>query len=243
MNRLTRWLRRVVLAMLLIVCALWLTAYAREWLLRRRAERLLADIQALQVHQSTWLDAQRLITRWGAWGSYEGSCTSTKCDYSIGMSDSIPWEYHFPWEFEGSVWEGSHRFARMVDRLGLRASFIRTYFRVSKGVVTSKSFDAWILTPARYWDDPNSKVPGQLSAGVLEGPRLFGILTDTYYGDVDSVAGLYTNGGIFISSTPEEPVGHRQALMTFHLGCIDRWTPCLSQEELVPNGALEAYAR
>ncbi len=37
--------------------------------------------------QSTWSDAQRLMSRWGKSGHYDGTCTATDCDYTIRVSD------------------------------------------------------------------------------------------------------------------------------------------------------------
>jgi hypothetical protein len=242
MRRLTRWLGRIIAGALLIAFALWLVAYGRQWLLRSRAERLLADIQALQVQKSSWADAQRLMTRWGAWGSYEGSCTPAKCYYFVWMHDAIPWEYRFPWEDEFGHDDSPHRLARMLDRIGLRTSVVHAAFSVSNGTVVSKHFDMMVLTPVRYWNDPDEKVRIQLTAGASEGSRL-NVLPDTYYGDIYSVALFDSRGGVLADSTPMEPLKHRKALMAFRLNCISQWSPCLQQKEILPQAAAEADAR
>ena len=55
------------MVLVLLVGAGWLTIEARQWLFRTRAEALLADIKFLELHQSSWPDAQKLMTRWGKW--------------------------------------------------------------------------------------------------------------------------------------------------------------------------------
>jgi hypothetical protein len=56
-------------------------------LTRLRMQHLLADFHSIYPNQSTWPDAQRLMTRWGRWGHYDGTCTPTDCDYTIRVSD------------------------------------------------------------------------------------------------------------------------------------------------------------
>jgi hypothetical protein len=51
-----------------------------------QAERLMADVQALKLRQSNWLEAERLISRWGKYGHYEGHCDASFCRYSIGLN-------------------------------------------------------------------------------------------------------------------------------------------------------------
>ncbi len=56
------------------VCALMIALAAliviQQHILGWRAERLLADVRALDLGKSTWVDAQSIMTRWGAWGFY-----------------------------------------------------------------------------------------------------------------------------------------------------------------------------
>ena len=50
---------------------------ATESALRWRAEQLLADMHQIRLYQTTWADAQRLMHHWGAWGQYDGPCTTS----------------------------------------------------------------------------------------------------------------------------------------------------------------------
>jgi hypothetical protein len=56
-------------------------------LTRLRMHYLLADFHSIYPTQSTWSDAQHLMTRWGRWGHYDGTCTWADCDYTIHVSD------------------------------------------------------------------------------------------------------------------------------------------------------------
>lgn len=84
-----RVLRVAGVVVLALVAALAVFVQIQQRILRWRAERLLADMRELQSHKGTWADAQKIMTRWGAWGSYEGACTQEQCDYYIRIQDSV----------------------------------------------------------------------------------------------------------------------------------------------------------
>ena len=90
-----KWVLRILRGAGLAVLAVVLLAFAavqtQQWLLRWRAERLMADMHQIRLYQSTWADAQRLMNRWGAWGHYDGSCKATSCRYEIDLMDACWW--------------------------------------------------------------------------------------------------------------------------------------------------------
>jgi hypothetical protein len=61
----------LLFAVLVILLAAFIQIQAH--LLRHRAEALLSDIRRLEVRKSTWANAQNFMSRWGAWGHYDGS--------------------------------------------------------------------------------------------------------------------------------------------------------------------------
>ena len=84
------WVRAVhvgVAAAVFLVLGVAVSVNLQQCVLRWRAGQLLAEIRAIQMGHSTWGDAQRLMHRWGAWGRWEGSCTSQSCDYQIVLQD------------------------------------------------------------------------------------------------------------------------------------------------------------
>jgi hypothetical protein len=230
MTTFRRWVSGALLLLLLLLVALWGTQEIRQQLLRARAERLLADIQSLNVSQSNWADAQRLVTRWGRWSDGTEPCTSGECEYDIVLQDAIPFEYGSEMD------ESSHPFARLVDRLGLRSSAILAAFDVRHGVVTRKRFTVFVPRPVRFWSD---HVGSQLVAGAMEGPNFFGVNLDLYSGNIYSHVGEGAHGNLFAESTPLEPLQHRQELMAFRLNCIDQWFPCTEKAQLAPQAAAE----
>ena len=79
--------KRVGLAALALLFAAVISIQVQQRIFRYRAEHLLADMQAIRLHQSSWRDAQALLHRWGAWGHYDGTCTFTNCRYKIVLMD------------------------------------------------------------------------------------------------------------------------------------------------------------
>ena len=70
-------LRVVCLTSLSFVLLIIAAVQGQQYLLRWRAERLMADMHRIRLYQSTWADAENLMHRWGAWGHFEGTCTPT----------------------------------------------------------------------------------------------------------------------------------------------------------------------
>src|SRR3954453_18631427 len=50
-----------------------------QYLLRRKAERLLADLKSLEMRKSTYHDARQVIDRWKDSIGQEGSCQPSRC--------------------------------------------------------------------------------------------------------------------------------------------------------------------
>lgn len=80
-----KWILRILRVVGLVALGVVLLTFAavqfQQWMLRWRAERLMADMHQIRLYQSTWADAQRLMYKWGAWGHYDGSCTAVECRY------------------------------------------------------------------------------------------------------------------------------------------------------------------
>ena len=71
--------------MCLVVSFVLLNVFLRfeAYRFQRRAEHLMADVQALKLRQSNWLEAERLISRWGKYGNYKGHCDASFWRYRI----------------------------------------------------------------------------------------------------------------------------------------------------------------
>jgi len=160
MKRIKRALRVVCVTALAIVLLAFALVHFQQSLLRWRAERLMADIHRIRLYQSNWADAQRLMYRWGAWGYYDGSCTSKDCRYAIDLKDVSLQEYEKEQAGAGS-WLWDHPAAEVIYRwlggryAGIHCSFIvqdDTIWRTETSVsiaaspkVLSKDFWGYVL--------------------------------------------------------------------------------------------------
>lgn len=52
------------------------TLRIQQWVLRQRAERLLADIQQIELRKTSFEGAQKQFARWGEWGRAESIACS-----------------------------------------------------------------------------------------------------------------------------------------------------------------------
>ena len=81
-------LSRALLWTIVVLLVLWASLIKGPMFLTRwRMQRLLADFQSIYPTQSTWSDAQRLMSLWRQNWHYDGTCTATDCDYTIRVSD------------------------------------------------------------------------------------------------------------------------------------------------------------
>ena len=83
MNKVAVWCRRLLVAVLFVLGVAWVETQAAQWILRTRAQNLLADVRSLNVNHSRWPDAQQLIAKWGRWGTTAGDCNAEICIYRI----------------------------------------------------------------------------------------------------------------------------------------------------------------
>jgi hypothetical protein len=218
---------------------------ARQWLFRMRAESLLADIKSLNVDRSSWADAQTLMTHWGRWGGWYGSCSDRDCSYNIRI-------YHLPLVYPAFVFEdGPHLTTRILELSGLRSAAVTASFHVVHGVVREKGFGMSVALPVSKWITPKSgfwltdRIGStywpSLDVASFEGTKLRGANPST--------VAKHPNRGFIqrrtileASFTPEEIPAERAALTDFHFDCITRWVACSSLEELLPRAEEEFKA-
>ena len=207
----------VVLA---LVAGLAVFVQIQQRILRWRAERLLDDIRELQSHKSTWADAQKIMTRWGEWGSYEGSCTAEECDYSITIQDTI-----------GTIlWKHVERhpflltLARASSFLGEKDAFVVSALDIKGGIVEKSRFRLYageLIATATAFNDIESH---RFRADRLLHPEYW----------------IGKNGGCTGCTkfeTGYTPLAGREKireLSDFNLSCITRWTLCTTEADVLP---------
>ncbi len=115
----------------------FLAVQYQQWMLRWRAEQLVADMQKINLNQSIWSDAQQLMHRWGAWGHYDGSCTAISCKYEIRIVNS---SFYDP-QVRGYIWSDwlfQHDYLDLYEWLGGRSAEAFGSFSVNNGIVSKK---------------------------------------------------------------------------------------------------------
>jgi hypothetical protein len=243
-TRLWKLLRRMAVGSLVLVFAATALVQSEQWLLRRRAQRLLDDIRQIEMGNSSWADAQRLMTRWGAWGGYYGTCTLERCDYHIAMQD---WFRGMPaTTFEGeeqrTVLDYRHccEWLKPVYRLlGGRFAVVQSWIQVRNGIIWTKTYSVrmantyqdylpWQNTGG-YWDPIIAYASGKTHLTRID----YSPDHPEYSIDLGpcTVCTL-----VAVSFTPQTDKKTMNKLLDVDLSCLTRWIGC-KQDEIMP----EAY--
>jgi hypothetical protein len=157
--RVLRVLRAAAVTAVVIVLVALAFVQVQQRVLRHRAERLLADFQAIRLKQSNWADAEVLMKRWGAWGHYQGICEAEECTYFITLEDKGSiinsklhdyMEARLPQSYSGIT------FSRIYRVLGGRYARMRMGFLVENGLVQRDSVGMAIGVPQDdFWCEFN----------------------------------------------------------------------------------------
>jgi hypothetical protein len=241
-----RVLRAVAAAVAIVVLGLAAFVIAQQRVLRWRAERLLADIRAIQMGKSTLADAQRLMYKWGAWGEWQGDCAKDWCVFRVWMGDVSHALYRFP-VLDGGNWGSPLRWPRGVNRpyrwAGGRFEEVEAEFEVRHGVIWSKSFAVLIIPLPDEYLGNGDLIPAtsrSVIAQARSSTQCFhrGYLSQMSYFSADSPETcLFTDKNWIVAQyTPfaDEDTVHQ--LMDFDLECLSSWRAC-SGQELMPRAA------
>ena len=233
MAPISRWrkaIRIAAVSILVLIAAIAVSVPIQQHLLRWRAERLLADIRALQMGKSTWADAQNLMTRWGEWGSYEGTCTQARCSYQINLPDAfLRIQNH--WSSGCCVWMlHPYRF------LGGRDAFALARLEVINGLVWGKNYGVTIGVPT---SDDKGEFDYDLlaSANTVWRTENFRKIQKSPHpeyeiGHPDGCEGCRQ---VYVRFTPFADPQTVNSLMDFNFDCLTRKTPCLNQMDIMPS--------
>jgi hypothetical protein len=206
---------------------------------RRQAERLMSDIQALKLRQSNWLEAERLISRWGKYGHYEGHCDASFCRYSIGLNSP-----GMALGNAGFLRHLDNRFVRstapfIFDYTGGRIATLLTTIVVQDSVVLRKSAVFIYDVPSTssvssgYSLIATSRATSRLTSG---GWPLIGSeqLAEHPFYAVTRPGGCSFCLMANVAFTPDTPDPEMRRLTTFNLNCITRLRPCRYLEDIYP---------
>jgi hypothetical protein len=234
-------LGRCLLATLMIFFALCTAGEIRQRILVNRAAALLSDMHALRLRQSSWKDAQRLMTRWGQWGHYDGPCTPEDCLYVITLHNlSAPGNNNVAeWPSRATYFLSAFRLLPRQWGGGLR--LMQAMFLVQNGVVirSGVSIDmtpsplAKGVQPACCGFELIMSIRSQDSLGM---PEWWQEEQRSRHPDFTA----WRPGGCtfclmgrvtYADSMPSEEAAK---LSDFQLSCATRWSSCITLEELDP---------
>jgi hypothetical protein len=251
-----KWAVRVVrlagVVVVFLVLTTFLAVQIQQRMLRGRAERLLADMHQIRLYQSTWADAQRLMTRWGAWGHYDGSCTAENCKYKIEMDSIASLVQRHAW----LGWLLRRDRLNLYQWFGGRDSGFRVTFTVHDGTIWRESSAIGVSIPRRRmhrYTDINTilvsdDIDRTLSLGAGSYQRLHRTLENPFLhmGGAEGLAGhpYYKVGrpdgcmincqiGIVYYST-HTPPAEIERLTSYDFSCFTRFHPCAEIEDLLP---------
>ncbi len=243
-STLIRTLRRVGICLVVSFVVLNVFLRVEAYRFQRRAERLMADFQALELRQSNWLDADRLISRWGKYGNYEGHCDASFCRYSVGLnSPGMTFGQAFamaPANLNNHfVYRTASLISTLWEHLGVRLATVRATFVVQDRVVLRKSAVFIYEVPPTFSGSSGysliatSRATSRLTSG---GWPLIGSeqLAEHPFYAVTRPGGCSFCLMANVTFTPDTPDPEMRRLTTFNLNCITRLRPCRYLEDIYP---------
>jgi hypothetical protein len=235
-----RWGKMIRVAgvvVLAVVAGLAVFVQVQQHILRWRAERLLADMRELQSHKSTWADAQKIMTRWGAWGSYEGHCTAGQCNYYIHVQGS------------GSAFiQSLHEEIPLLKLLqcpfvlmGGGGDWVDATLRVKDGIVAESKYDIFLVvpfSPRNYSEFPAGYALVGIASQSADGFDPYSFRADRLLHPEYWIGVTGGCEGCIKFMTEFTPLAGREKireLTDFNLSCITRLMPCTTEADLMPT--------
>jgi len=206
-----------------VLSILFGTLRIQHWVLRHRAERLLADIQQVELRKTSFEDAQKLFGRWSKWGQYKGECTRQHCRFLIEFTDFL--DSH-PRLFK----RASLNF--LYSSIGGRPTYLCAGVTVIDGVVWEKWFE--FLTSSRGFTRAYAEAS-----------------TVSWLPAVDERFALHPNHAlvpldlapcvsILANFTPYEDPAEVRRLMGFNLSVLTHWGFAREKDDVMPAACDEA---
>jgi hypothetical protein len=250
---LLRFFGKATLAVFISLCALFCliltVSQVTQHVFRLRAERLLAEVQSLELRKTPWPETQRLFQHWGSAAKLNGDCDRQGCSVDIALAEPV---YAFVIRTriydafgEGPFERGWEEMARAYVRLGGRPARAQASVGIRDGVVWSKGFAVQLETFAHNvpgtWEGEytllasmNSRPrlgPGSGFQGV---PNRQLTLHPDY--EIGSPSGCDFCVDGWVNFTPYAEPADIRRLMQLDLSCLTRIIhPCRTQRDIMPN--------
>jgi len=214
----------IVAGLCVIVLILAAAIRVDQYLLRRKAEQLLADLKSLEMRKSTYQDARLVIDRWKGSIHQEDQCQPSRCDVQIALGDVFT---------RHRVSFANHQWLLYVVRymsqfLDARSVIIDGFIRVRKNTVWGEGIKAVV---ASY----SGTIIGRAQSGS---PHVISSLHPEY--------GVFSWSGCCIYPevvfTPYTDPAEVKRLMDINFSCLISWHPCKTEAEILPTAWNEYMA-
>jgi hypothetical protein len=241
----------LLLSLFALLCLILAASQIEQRIFRQRAERLLAEIQSLDLRITPWHEAQGRLQHWGTNERYDDQCIEQQCSLEITLIEPV---YNFistsllfvhlddylRWRLKLSYDTGP--FVRVEGALlkaymltGGRPAKVIATVGMRDGTVWSKGFQASIEA---YWHVDELIA---LISNVESIPQ-FGSSTPDHGDPQLTVHPNYVinrQGGCcddlgYVRFTPQADPDDVHRLMQFDLSCLTRLHPCVHQSDLMP---------
>lgn len=224
------WVFACVLAVSLVTVV---SIRVHLYILRHRAELLMADMESITLRQTTFVDVQPLFLRWRHWGEFEGPCSEARCKFDISLSEVDTALNRFLYRHDALF--------NLAASLGVRPTRIRAELTVINGLVWSEGIAFEIENRGWYPD-------GKPYVDIMSGDATSWSILDPV-GTAEWHWRLhpdYTIWGpsnlpnvISLNFTPFANFAEIHRLMSLNFSCLTRIVPCKTDNEIMP----EAFAR
>jgi hypothetical protein len=223
--RVVGWL---VVGLCAIPLALALAIRVDQYLLRKNADHLLADLKSLEMRRSTYGDARAVIDRWHD-NIREGPCRPSWCDVEISLGDFLARHTFLAYH---------QKLADAYRLLGGRPAMIEGSIRVRNNVVWGKGIVAYIESHAVSGSDGlYFTVIGQARSGS---PSVVSLLHPEYA--IGTPGGCTACTEAYVVFTPYADPADVKRLMDIDFSCLTRWHPCETNADILPTAWNEQTA-
>lgn len=220
--------------LLLTLVALSVSVRIQNWVFRGRAERLLRDIQSMNITHTTFQQVSSIFLRWNGSGGFRAPCSEQRCDFGLAIVEPV-------------VWRNNSKLIPILlpfyRFLGGHPAIARVGVNVRNGIVEAKYYSLSIEAPPIVSADGRS-LTYYLEANISTAPKIDvkdqGIQAinrhPTYQIGSNACLGCVE---IRVTFTPAADPADVRRLSQINFSCLTRQRPCRTKEDIMPIAASE----
>jgi hypothetical protein len=234
-------LRRLAVGLIASFVLLIVILRIETYRFQHKAERLMQDFQSINLRHSSWPDAERLIRRWGKYGTYQGDCSGSFCRYTVVLASPER-------RLEGRLFVHlNHRiveaaaeiFFAACQNLGGKSAILRASIAVQDNVVVRKGAVFEYEVPFAFSRSSGYSLIATsraISRLTLDGWPLINSeqLAEHPFYVITRPGGCTSCLMVNVTFTPDTPNPEMRRLTTFDLDCLTRLHSCRYLEDIYP---------